>query len=102
MGTDKLRAVLGEDGFAELQALLLPAPTAGWQVWLKGTVKSWTVWFGVLLLGFPELLPALAPQLEQLLDASAYKRLMSWAGVIVILLRFKTNQSVKDKAVPTT
>lgn len=96
----KLQAVLGDDGMSELEALLAQAnaaPMVAWKAWAVGTLKSWTTWFGAGLLLLPDFLQQVAPQFEQALDANAYKRLMNVIGVIVIVLRFKTTQSLKDK-----
>jgi hypothetical protein len=102
--TQKLTAVLGEDGMNELKALLAEAnaaPQSSGMDWVRGTLKSYTNWFGALLIGLPDLLPMISPQLQDMLDANAYKRIMQAAGIIVILLRFKTSQSVLEKGKPT-
>lgn len=96
MANEKLKAVLGDDGMNELSALLAPQIPA-WRAWTMGVLKSKTAWFGAALVALPDLIPLLTPQLEQVLDANAYKRMMNVAGVVVILLRFVTSQSLKEK-----
>lgn len=96
MANEKLKAVLGEDGMGELAALLSP-PVPAWRAWTVGVLKSKTVGFGTAMIVLPDLITALAPQLEQVLDANAYKRMMNIAGIVVIILRFVTNQSLKEK-----
>lgn len=93
---EKLKSVLGEDGMAELSALLSP-PVSSWKTWLLGLAKSKTAWFGAAMIALPDLIPLLAPQFEQVLDANAYKRMMNISGMVVILLRFVTSQSLKEK-----
>lgn len=66
--------------------------------WLRGAVRSWTVRLGAVALALPDLLPLIAPQLELLLDANAYKRTLQVLGILVIVVRFKTTTSLKDKA----
>lgn len=97
---EKLRAVLGDDGMTELEALLAAAnaaPQAPTVDWIRGTLKSWSMWLGGILIALPDVLPLISPQLEQMLDADAYKRLMQGVGIIVILLRYKTRESVLEK-----
>jgi hypothetical protein len=96
MANEKLKSVLGEDGMTELSALLAPQIPA-WRAWTMGVLKSKTAWFGAALVALPDLITVLAPQLEQMLDANSYKRLMNIAGIVVILLRFVTSQSLKEK-----
>jgi hypothetical protein len=104
MANEKLKAVLGDDGLAELIALIPQttpaAPPTPWSMWIMGLVKSWTVWFGGLLLVLPDLLPALLPQLQETLSANTYKRVANVIGIIVIMLRFKTTQSLQVKGNP--
>lgn len=96
MANEKLKAVLGEDGMGELAALLSPQVPV-WRAWMMGVLKSKTAWFGAMMIAVPDLIPLLTPQLEQVLDANAYKRMMNIAGIVVILLRFATSQSLKEK-----
>lgn len=94
-----LKDKLGDEAHAELMALLNPA-SPSWKQWLIGTARSWTNWFGAFLIAAPELLPQLLPQAEQLLTPDHYMRLVQWIGIVVIVLRFKTTQSVSQKGAP--
>ena len=95
MTDDELKAK-----FAEYDAKLAKQSTVVDELllWLKGSVKSWTNWFGVALIAAPDLIPQIAPNLQELLSPQHYKAAMQWVGILVILLRFKTTQSVKAKA----
>lgn len=66
--------------------------------WLRGAVRSWMIWLGAVAFALPDLLPLISPQLEQLMDANAYKRTIQVLGILVIVLRVKTTTSLKDKA----
>lgn len=99
---DKLKAVLGDDGVVELEAMIkinTPAPTAvpvavrDWRAMALGAVKSWTVWLGGALV----VLPTVLPDLQELLTPEQFARATKFVGVVVILLRLKTNESLKDK-----
>jgi uncharacterized membrane protein len=68
--------------------------------WLKGSLKSLTIWFnGILLalLPFMEYLKDSLPQLQEWLGDDLYRTV----GLIVvignILLRYKTNKPVSEK-----
>lgn len=68
--------------------------------WLKGSLKSLTIWFnGILLALLPlmEYLKDSLPQLQEWLGADLYRTV----GLIVvignILLRYKTNKPVSEK-----
>lgn len=65
--------------------------------WLKGALKSWTVWLGGFLVALPELLPLLDPAIKDMLDADTYRRVMQIAGIAVILVRFRTTQPLNEK-----
>lgn len=67
---------------------------------LKGTWRSWTIWFNglmaVVIPGLPMLQDSF-PQLQPFIPGNLYQYL---GGVIVaanIVLRFKTNKSLADK-----
>lgn len=97
---EKLQAKLGDAEMEELKALIAganAAPLLPWQAWVMGTVKSWTVWFGGALLLLPTLWPQILPYLQDLLGPDMTKRVMQVVGILVIILRFKTSQSVVDK-----
>ena len=68
--------------------------------WLKGSLKSLTIWFnGILLALLPlmEYLKDSLPQLQEWLGPDLYRTV----GLIVvignILLRYKTNKPVSEK-----
>lgn len=65
--------------------------------WLLGVAKSWTVWGGAVLVAFPEWWPMAEPYLRQVVSPEHYGKLVPLAGVFMILLRFKTNQSITEK-----
>jgi hypothetical protein len=97
---EKLQSVLGDDGMTELKALIATAnaaPIAPWQDFLMGLVKSWQIRIALAIAALPELLPLISPELEQLMTAERYKHLMVGVGIVMVLLRFKTNQSLTDK-----
>ena len=67
---------------------------------LKGSIKSWTIWFNGLSLAVISSLPVLQEQLPQLKDYISdgdYKR----AALVLIvgnaILRIKTNRSLAEK-----
>ena len=91
-----LKEKLGEDGYAELMALLSPAPST-WRAWVRGALKSWTTWFGAVLVAGPELLPALMPHFKELLTPDTYSRAVQVVGIVVMLLRVKTTTSLAEK-----
>ena len=93
----KLETLLGEDGMAELRELLAaqhPQRT-GMAALLMGALKSWSVWLGGWAIALPELLPMISPYLDGMFSPDMYKRLMQIGGVLVILVRFKTTQSLE-------
>ena len=92
----ELEQKLGAEAYAELKQLVRGDPPA-WLQYAKGAVKSWTTWFGTVLLLGPELLEHMAPDLTALLGEDDYLRLVRIIGAVVIVLRFKTTNSVKDK-----
>ena len=63
----------------------------------RGSIRSWSLWFGALLLALPEIIDQLGPDLLELLGSDAYERLLRIAGVVAIALRFKTTQSIAQK-----
>ncbi len=95
-----LKTVLGPDGYAELTALLsrtpVAAPRSVWAPIVTGIIKSWTVWSGTSMIALPELPPTILPQLEQQYPGAS-KWIMTLFGVITILLRVKTTQSLTVK-----
>ena len=68
--------------------------------WLKGSLKSLTIWFnGILLafLPFMEYLKDSLPQLQEWLGDDLYRTV----GLVVVIgniaLRYKTNKPVSEK-----
>lgn len=68
--------------------------------WLKGSLKSLTIWFnGILLALLPimEYLKDSLPQLQEWLGADLYRTV----GLVVVIgniaLRYKTNKPVSEK-----
>lgn len=70
------------------------------KVWISRLIRSWTIWFNSIVGTILALWPFLADNIismQPYLTDHAYKWI---AGVLVagnIILRFKTNQSLKDK-----
>ncbi len=64
---------------------------------LTGAVKSFTVWFGAFILAWPEISVALSDNFVSLLGTEANNVIMRVMGIVVILLRLKTNESLSDK-----
>jgi hypothetical protein len=109
-----LKTTLGPDGYAELLATLQqsqvatlaqarvvqPATATPMSPIITGILKSWTVWFGGILVALPQIIPLISPSLQQALSAHAYQNVTSVVGIIVILLRFKTTQSLQAKGIP--
>jgi hypothetical protein len=67
------------------------------KAWLYGTLQSWTNWFGAMMVALPDILPLVLPNIQALTDETTYKRIVQIAGVIVILLRYKTKTSILVK-----
>lgn len=65
--------------------------------WLRGALRSVTVWLGGALIVSPEALSELEPHLRDSLGPDSYKRLVQLAGIMVILARLRTRQSLKEK-----
>lgn len=94
----KLKEVLGQEAYDELQTMLTPAADSNsLKVWLKGAVKSWTAWAGAVLVAAPEILPQLAPHFQELMTPDRYHRLLQIVGIAMILLRVKTSKSLSEK-----
>lgn len=89
------RAAFSEQ-LRELRDALEAGPGIG--AWLRGLAKSWTAWTGVLLAGGPEILDALAPLVSEQWGPDVWKRVLQVSGVVMILLRLRTTQSIPDRA----
>ena len=68
--------------------------------WLRGSLKSFTIWFngivGTLLAAVPILQSSL-PDLAAMMPADSYKLLASALVIGNILLRIKTSTGLPDK-----
>lgn len=64
---------------------------------LKGFLSSWTVWFGAVIGAWPDIAGALGENLTALLGTDANNTIMRIMGIVVILLRLKTTESLAEK-----
>ena len=99
---EELKARLGADVYESLKAQFTApqkSAEADLILWLRGSLKSFTNWFGLFLIAAPDLLPQLQPDLQDLLGEHAASKVLRIIEVAVILLRFKTTKSIKDKGV---
>ena len=69
-------------------------PPSDLGAWIQGALRSWTVWAGAVLIAWPQI----EPFARQILGEQNWARAVPFVGIVMILLRFKTNQSLKDKA----
>lgn len=67
---------------------------------LKGAMKSKLVWLGALMLLLPEVLAIVEPVLGPVVGPEKWALVMQAAGVLVVVLRAVTTQSLADKAKP--
>lgn len=71
--------------------------------WLKGTLKSLTVWFnstaGLLIVALPDIQSSM-PQLADYLGPNVYKHLALVVVLSNIALRAKTTQALSEKGQP--
>lgn len=68
--------------------------------WLRGALRSWTVWFGVLLAALPELLSVVEPDLRPIVGDKGWEWLSLFAkvtGACIVLLRMRTTTSLPLK-----
>jgi hypothetical protein len=65
--------------------------------YLLGILKSWTAWLGVMVISMPNWWPLIADQFSGLLGSEAYDNMVRIMGILVILIRFHTTQSVLEK-----
>jgi hypothetical protein len=98
------RAVASQrDAFAEQLRQLradLEAPS-GISAWLRGAARSWTMWSGALLVVLPELMDAAAPLVTETMGPEAWRRVVQVIGIVVVILRIRTTQSLPEKGAPT-
>lgn len=64
---------------------------------LYGILTSFTVWLGMIVTTLPDWWPLVQDQLSGLLGTGAHDKLVRIMGILVILMRFKTSQSLADK-----
>ena len=69
---------------------------------LSGLARSWTGWASALLIALPELLPMVQADLPAILGEHAANRVMQACGVLMLVLRLKTDRSVWAKAAQRT
>lgn len=101
--TPEQRAAIGKVVEAEVErrlAELSAASEPAWKPWAIGAMRSWTMWLGGLLVVLPELMNALAPIVTAQWGADVWQRVMQLVGVVVILLRIKTVESIPEKGAP--
>ncbi len=72
---------------------------------LIGALKSWTMWFNGLALtiiyALPDIVVAMPEHMASLapyISAEHYQRIMFWVLIVNMVLRAKTNSSLRDKA----
>lgn len=65
--------------------------------WIKGALKSWTMWFGTALLVLPEVWPALEPHVRELIPDALQNRVLQIVAIVIILLRARTTTAIPDK-----
>lgn len=99
-----LRDALGEVAYNELVEMVTPKQPE-WLAWLKGSIKSWTIRAGAILLALPSLIEYIhesAPQLQGDLISMFGEPMVSSAfriiGILTILLRFKTTKPLKERS----
>jgi hypothetical protein len=103
MANEKLRSLLGEDGLAELSAMLTPhapvkPPQPEWQKVVMAELHSFMNWFALALVALPDLAPAILPQLEGMLDANTYKRVVNVIGIVILIrAKYKVQQAAQEK-----
>lgn len=71
---------------------------------LKGSLKSWTVWFSSLLLALPEILPLVQSNFATIapfIPESLHSRVLQLIALIMLVLRMRTTRSLAEKGKPT-
>lgn len=67
---------------------------------VKGLLKSVTVWLGAFMATMPEWWPLVQDQVTSLLGPNAAVKVVGIMGILTILVRFKTTESLRDKGAP--
>lgn len=116
MTNDELKAKLGEQLYGELVKRTAQIATkhreegraeglaqgrregdGGVVPWVKGFVRSWTTRLGAALVAAPAIAEELAPHVLELMAQNSSLGAQA-LGVVMILLRFKTTKSLKERA----
>jgi hypothetical protein len=104
MENEKLRSLLGDEGLAELVALVNKAPPIPvkpqpeWQKVVMAELKSFSNLFALALVTLPDVAPMILPQLEGMLDANTYKRVVNVIGIVILIrAKYKVQQAAQEK-----
>ena len=97
MTDDELKAALPAGVYDALMAKIQPKASTDWQAFAKGAMKSWTNWLGALLIAWPVIGPEVEPAMQNVLGSAVTNKLISVVGLLVILLRVKTTESLTSK-----
>ena len=62
-----------------------------------GLITSWTAWLGGLIIAMPEWWPLISDQAVGLVEGNAKDTMIRVMGILVVLIRFKTTQSLAAK-----
>jgi hypothetical protein len=68
--------------------------------WVRGALRSWTIWFGVILAAAPEIVATIEPTLRPLAGEGVWVWISASAkviGAVVIALRMRTTEALPDK-----
>lgn len=66
--------------------------------WILGSLKSWSMRFGALLILLPEFWPQIEPHVRELISPDQYHRVLQIIGIAIVLLRAKTTVSIQRRA----
>lgn len=103
MSYDNLKTALGSAAYAELREMFDAEFVAATQAkislgdYIRGLLKSWSVWFGTLLVAVPMMMPDIIPIIQDMFGDDITKRVVQAIGLITIVLRLKTTESIKEK-----
>lgn len=64
---------------------------------MLGLVKSFTAWLGLIVIAFPDWWPLVSDNVAALFGDVSKDNIIRAMGILVVLVRFKTNQSLTDK-----
>lgn len=65
--------------------------------WLRGSVQSWTMWFGAIVVTVPDWWPLISDDAAQIFGEGYAAMVTRVVGVLVIALRIKTVASIAAK-----